>query len=125
MTFAARVFFICIISCQLISCSKDQASPPMLETPMGCRDTFFTFQLHILPILNLNCNFDECHGPGGEGSYDFTGYTMVANRIRAGTFEYRLDLPSDDPQHMPEDMRLNKCDYFTLKKWIIQGFPEN
>ncbi len=78
-----------------------------------------------MPILNLNCNFDECHGYGGKGSYDFTRYEVVAARIKAGTFEYRIDLPFSDPQHMPEEMKLNKCDYYTLKAWIHQGFPEN
>jgi hypothetical protein len=38
--------------------------------------------------------------------------------------DYRLDLPFEDPQHMPEKMRLNECDYYAIKTWIIQGYPE-
>lgn len=125
MTSVARVFFILIFSMLvLLSCSKEKAMQPALIAD-GCRDTLFTFQADVLPILNINCNFDECHGNGGEGSYEFTSYAVVANRVRAGTFEYRLDLPFEDPQHMPEKMKLSKCDYYTLKSWIIQGYPEN
>jgi hypothetical protein len=107
------------------SCSKEKYVQPQADLS-GCIDTatLFTFQKDILPILNLNCNFDECHGQGGKGSYDFTQYGVVANRVKYGTFEYRIDLPADDPQHMPEKMLLNNCDYNTLKAWIRQGYPE-
>jgi hypothetical protein len=84
----------------------------------------FTFERDIVPILNAYCNFDECHTSGGDGSYDFTRYAVLASRVKAGTVDYRLDLPGDDPQHMPLDMRLGACEYYTIKTWIIQGYPE-
>src|SRR3954464_16025299 len=97
-----------VILMLLFSCAKEQAPQTVLSAD-GCRDTLFTFNKDILPIMNLSCNFSECHNKGGEGSYDLSNYGVVANRIRAGTFEYRIDLPADDPQHMPENMVLNKC----------------
>lgn len=116
-------YFI-VFTFTLGSCVKEQAPRPAL-TADGCRDTLFTFERDIRPIFNANCNFDECHATAGRGSYDFTIYNVVANRIRAGTMEYRLDLPEGDPQHMPDKMRLSKCDYYIIKSWISQNYPEN
>jgi hypothetical protein len=106
------------------SCSKDQYYQH-LKKPEGCDSTRFTFEKQVRPIFNSNCNFSECHATSGEGSYDYTIYAVVANRIQAGAIDYRLDLPLDDPQHMPYQMRLSDCDYYIIKTWIKQGFPEN
>lgn len=108
----------------VISCSKEQINV-QLTKPDNCKDKLFSFNKDILPILNANCNFHECHGVGGEGSYDYNLYSVVTNRVLAGTIQYRIDLPLDDPQHMPVKMRLNPCDYFIIKSWINQGYPEN
>ncbi len=67
----------------------------------------------------------SCHASGGEGSFDFTLYAVVADRIRTGRFEDRLHLPVEDPQHMPEDILMNPCEKYKLLIWIQQGFPEN
>ena len=107
----------------LLHCSKDRYTPLPADLT-GCRDTFFTFESDVLPIMNVNCNFEECHGSHGMGSYNFTDYDVVANRVRAGTIEYRLRLPESDPQHMPEHMRLSHCDFNTIIAWIRQGYPE-
>ncbi len=115
--------FLIFLLFTLFSCSKDQVAS-YVKRPLDCDSTSFYFQRNILPIFNSSCNFDECHGSGGLGSYDFTDYSVVANRVRTGSIEYRLGLPLDDPQHMPEHMRLNDCDYFIIKTWIQQGFPE-
>ena len=117
---AILVFLFCLV---LASCSKDKklvAYPDMA----GCRDTLFNFDNDILPIMNVNCNFSECHAPGGAGSYDFTNYNVVAKRVQSGALEYRLELPYGDPQHMPENMKLSHCDKNTIIAWIRQGYPE-
>ena len=106
------------------SCEKEQYYQ-QINKPPDCDSTFFTFEKDIRPIFNSNCNFSDCHAPGGKGSYDYTQYAVVASRVRAGTIDYRLDLPFDDPQHMPEKMKLSPCDYFIIKTWIKQGFVEN
>ena len=106
------------------SCKKEQYIQ-QINKPLDCDSTFYTFEKDIRPIFNSNCNFSDCHASGGEGSYDFTRYEVVASRVRAGTIDYRLDLPFDHPLHMPEDMKLSSCDYFKIKTWIKQGFVEN
>ena len=116
-------FSITLITILFISCSKDHISN-ILVKPDGCDSTTFTFEKNIKPIFVSNCNFSDCHATGGRGSYDFTNYSVVADRVRAGTIDYRLDLPVNDPQHMPEKVRINACDYFIIKTWIKQGYPE-
>ena len=120
MRLAAASFFLLLI----FSCTKVKQEE-VLQRPAGCVSTRFTFDRDILPILNANCNFHECHAPAGEGSYDFTRYSVIADRIRAGSVEYRIELPLEDPQHMPQDFNLSICDYYRLKSWIIQGYPKN
>lgn len=114
------LFFLIFI----LSCEKEQFNQQITRPP-NCDSTFFTFEKNIRPIFNANCNFRECHATGGKGGYDFTEYSIVAARVRAGVIDYRLDLPLSDPQHMPEDMKLSPCDYFIIKTWIKQGFVKN
>jgi len=118
MKYLFKIFFFLFI----VSCSKEKIDQ-VVTKPSSCDSTTFTFDNNIRPIFNSYCNFNVCHGPGGEGSYDFTNYSVVAGRVRAGTLEYRIELPFDDPQHMPSDMHLNECDYYKIKMWIKQGFP--
>ena len=113
-----------ILSIYFFSCAKEEQSAVTDRLP-GCDSLRFTFNTHILPIFTSNCNFTDCHSTSGDGSYDLTKYEMVVNRIKAGTLEYRLDLPVDDPQHMPDKVDLSFCDYFAIKSWIAQGYPEN
>lgn len=123
-------FIFLLLSLLILSCKKEQYIQE-IQKPPDCDSSVFTFVKNytfvndLRPIFDLNCNFSLCHGVGGKGSYDFTVYEVVAARIRAGTLEYRLDLPYDDPQHMPEKMRLNSCDYFIIKTWIKQGYAKN
>lgn len=113
-----------IYSLLILSCKKEQYNQQVTR-PSNCDSTFFTFETNILPIFNSNCNFSDCHAASGRGSYNYTQYAVVAARVRAGTIDYRLDLPFDDPQHMPQKMRLSSCDYFKIKTWIKQGFADN
>ena len=112
-----------LFSLIIFSCSKEQLNQP-LTRPENCDSILFTFKKNILPILNANCNFSICHATSGKGSYNFTIYNVVASRVKAGTIDYRLDLPLDDPQHMPENLRLSSCDYYIIKTWIKQGIKE-
>ena len=112
-----------LFSILLFSCAKEQFHQQVVR-PANCDSTLFTFEKNIRPIFNSNCNFTECHSTGGKGSYDFNIYEVVVGRVRAGTMDYRLDLPIDDPQHMPENFRLSLCDYFIIKTWIKQDFIE-
>ena len=96
-----------------------------LPKPAACDSARFTFDRDILPILNANCNFHDCHATAGQGAYDFTKYAVIADRVRAGVVEYRIELPESDPQHMPMKFNLSLCDYYRLKLWIQQGYPKN
>lgn len=121
--FHMRWLITLLLFSTLISCSKDKMVYD-IERPPNCDSLRFTFNEHILPILNANCNFTECHAAGGRGAYDYSQYATVVSRVRTGTIEYRIELPLSDPQHMPEKFNLSACDYFQIKTWIHQGYPE-
>ncbi len=108
----------------LLSCEKEQYNQQTYR-PLDCDSSFFTFDKNIRPILNSNCNFSDCHASGGKAGYNYTLYAVVAANVRAGTIDYRIDLPIDHPLHMPKNARLNPCDHFIIKTWIKQGFAEN
>ena len=78
------LFFLIFI----LSCEKEQFNQQITRPP-NCDSTFFTFEKNIRPIFNANCNFRECHATGGKGGYDFTEYSIVAARVRAGVIDYR------------------------------------
>jgi hypothetical protein len=107
----------------LVSCTKEQFNKVLVK-PDSCDSIAFTFEKNIVPIFKSSCNFSACHAPNGNGDYDFTKYAIVADRIRAGTMEYRIDLPYGHALYMPQDLVLNDCDYYVLKTWIMQGYPE-
>ena len=119
-----KIPVLCIFVLILFSCSKDKVTEA-LPKPVACDSARFTFDQDILPILNANCNFHDCHATAGQGAYDFTKYEVIADRVRAGVVEYRIELPLGDPQHMPMGYPLSLCDYYHLKLWIMQGYPKN
>ncbi|TAH40333.1 MAG: hypothetical protein EYC69_11005 [Bacteroidetes bacterium] len=120
-----KLYLLLIFQVILISsCTKDSESI-ILAKPLGCDSMAFTYDSHIKPIIQANCNFPACHATGGEGSYDYTNYAVIAARIRNGSFEQRLHLPIEDPLHMPKDIRMNPCELYSLLTWIKQGYPQN
>ncbi len=108
----------------LFGCSKD-ATTEINVAPAGCDSMAFSYHLHIAPIIQSNCNLPDCHATGGAGSYDYTTYAVVADRIRTGRFVDRLNLVVDDSQHMPIGIQMNPCEKYKLLTWIQQGFPDN
>lgn len=116
-------FLPLFIFSSFFACTKEKMVYNVVRPP-NCDSLRFTFNEHIKPILNANCNFTECHAAGGRGAYDYSEYSTVVSRVRTGTIEYRIELPLSDPQHMPEKFNLSACDYFQIKTWIHQGYPE-
>lgn len=108
----------------LSACSKESVKE-IYTKPQGCDSIAFSYNNDISPIIQANCNLSACHAVGGDGSYDYTNYAVVADRIRSGRFIERLLLPVDDPLHMPVGIKMNSCEQYRLITWIQQGFPNN
>jgi len=117
-------FLFLFFFCGLVSCSKDVVHES-LKKPTPCDSSAFSYRNDIQPIIANNCAFSGCHIPGGAGQYDYRDYAHLADRIRNGRVQERIQLPSDNILHMPQGFNLSECDYFKLKSWIDQGFPEN
>jgi hypothetical protein len=118
-----KVFTLFSFMLMLFSCTKDHRVFN-IPRPENCDSLRFTYTSNISRILISNCTFSSCHGDNSE-YFSLTTYPMVKASVNSGNFEYRIDLPPSDPQHMPEGLTLSKCDYFILKTWIHQGYPEN
>jgi hypothetical protein len=85
----------------------------------------FSYRSDIAPVIQVNCNLPACHAVGGDGSYDYTNYEVLADRIRQNRLVERLNLPVEDPLHMPVGISMNPCEKYKLITWIEQGFPNN
>lgn len=118
------IFFFFVLVLLLSACSKDSETINYAR-PQGCDSIAFSYKNDIAPIIHGNCNLSECHTVGGEGSYDYTNYAVVADRIRTSRFLDRLNLPLDDSQHMPLGFQMNPCEKYSLITWIQQGYPDN
>ena len=107
----------------LFSCSKDKVQD-IIERPPSCDSSAFTYEGDIRLIIETNCAVPGCHIPGGSAQYDYRQYAVIADRIRTGRLEQRLELPTSNVLHMPKDRFLSDCEYYKIKIWISQGFPE-
>ena len=121
LIFVGRIFFLFLLA--LFSCT-DATDISVLYKPAGCDSIALTYSHDILPILNANCNYSECHATGDELNYKFDTYPPIALQARSGALDFRLDLPVEDTRHMPKGFQLSECDYYKLKLWVKQGFPE-
>jgi hypothetical protein len=120
MKYFLRIFFFILL---LYSCTKSSKEFIAVQ-PSGCDSAEFSYSRDIKPIISSNCSGATCHS-GGNNNYDFSTYGVLADRIRQQKVEYRLLLPADDPQHMPEKAVLNSCNLYKVLTWIHQGFPDN
>lgn len=116
-----RIFFLFLPT--LYSCTH-ASDVSVLNKPAGCDSVTLTYSHDILPILNANCNYGGCHASGDEANYKFETYPPIALQARSGALDFRLELPVEDTRHMPKGFQLSPCDYFKLKLWVKQGFPE-
>lgn len=108
----------------IVSCTKDIQDQVLIRPP-GCDSALMHYNKDIKPIISSNCSYAGCHSPGGEGSFDYTTYAGIANRIRAGRMLERLALPVENPLHMPEHREMDACQLYKLRLWISQGYPNN
>ncbi len=122
--FMKTFFYLSILLVFITGCSKDSVTD-IYAKPEGCDSIAFTYSRDIAPIIQVNCNLPACHATGGDGSYDYSNYAVLADRIRNNRLEDRLHLPIEDPLHMPVGIRMNPCEKYKLLTWIAQGFPNN
>lgn len=120
------VFVAVVFSSFIISCSKDKTPRPDAVKPDDCDvdDEIISYNEYIVPLVANNCSGPTCHN-AGTGNYNYSIYEVLADRIRQGRLEERLNLPPDNPLYMPKNASLNACDYYQLTTWIHQGFKNN
>jgi N-acetyl-alpha-D-glucosaminyl L-malate synthase BshA len=86
-----------------------------------------TFNKHVLPILQKNCQ--ECHRPGEIGPMPFMTYESTrpwAKAIKAAVASKKMPPWFADAKygHFLNERQLSDADIATLSKWADSGAPE-
>jgi hypothetical protein len=130
MKLSRAIPFSFLILIGISSCTKEVHN--YIPVRGSCDSGLVSYKTDIQPIIQANCSGTTCH-QAGTGNYDFTSYDVLASEIRLGQVQYRLLLPVDDPQHMPQtgppfpvgyELR-DSCDLYKILLWIKQGYPDN
>lgn len=109
------------------------APTPATPAPAPASDEKLVFQHVILPIFEAKCN--KCHGEEkqkGElrlDTFEFTmqggenGDNIVAGKPSDSLTMQRIDLPTDDDEHMPPDGKdqLTPAETAAIRYWIQAG----
>jgi hypothetical protein len=90
-------------------------------------DSAVTFNKHVLPILQKNCQ--SCHRPGEMAPMSFLTYQSTrpwAKSMKAAVATRTMPPWSADPQHGPylNDRSLKQSEIETIAKWADSGAPE-
>lgn len=106
------------------SCTYDNAEEFFPEENCGIEEVFF--QKDILPLFNLHCNNNVCHGgsfPQARVSLiSFAGVVKVAKDGRLmGTVRH---LDGFNPMPVNGE-KLSNCEIEKIQTWINNGTPEN
>jgi hypothetical protein len=86
-----------------------------------------TFNKHVLPILQKNCQ--ECHRPGESGPMSLLTYTDVrpwAKAIKVSVINKKMPpwFADDGSVHFAKDRRMSPADIATVVAWVDGGAPE-
>ena len=116
VTLAATVFV-------LQGCLNDKGSvPPPPET--FCDSLNVSYNLHVKPLAETKCaNRIGCHVAGGSGPGDFTTYQALSGVSQS--VKTRIELPANDPLHMPQGGTLTQEELEIFLCWIEDGAQNN
>ena len=100
--------------------------------PVVCDTTsVISYSTTIQPIIISNCaTTSACHVSHGTAPTNYNNFAVVQTDAQtgsgSGTIMQRLDLPTSNIQHMPQNLGfLNACDTMKIRKWIFAGCPNN
>ena len=106
----------------ITGCVKDKYEPKV--TNDQCDTTFYYRE--IKPIIVGNCAISGCHD-GHQLTPNYNNYIELKAVIEDddhGQSEllYRLDLPLNDPKHMPVNAKLTNDEQDKIEQWIDNGY---
>ncbi len=123
MQVRVKSFLIVVISGVIMSSCRTENLEHILSEQ--CDTTGVSFELDILPIMEMHCNENTCHGGSFPKGYiplsHYEGVRSVAENsrlIRSITHEGPLPMP------LKED-KLPECKIRKIKAWINQGMLDN
>jgi hypothetical protein len=88
-----------------------------------CDTVTLTFANDILAIFDNNCN--ACHsGSTTNGGYDLSAYVGIKRALDSNLLPGVIEHASGY-KAMPPSIKLNDCDISKIKRWILNGAPNN
>jgi hypothetical protein len=122
MKFFKLLIFPVLLLMVISGCVKDKYEP--VVTNNQCDTTYYARE--IKPIIVANCAISGCHD-GHQATPNFNSFIELKAVIEEddnGESEllHRLDLPLNDPKHMPVDARLQHDERDKIEQWIDDGY---
>lgn len=119
MKFIISFFFVLLFSCN----KTDQGLSPSCSPLSNVTSSLISFNSHILPIFNTNCNNGNCHGGNADGKSFLThsDVVLVSNTEIIGSINHSTGF-SPMPKSQP---KLRQGEIDTITTWINEGKPDN
>src|SRR4026207_781911 len=111
----------------IAACLGATAASAASQSRTSAADEPVTFNKHVLPILQKNCQ--SCHRPGQIAPMSLMTYEQArpwARAIRAKVVAREMPPWFADPQHgsFANDRSLKQTDIDTIAKWADAGAPQ-
>ncbi|MBS1636859.1 MAG: hypothetical protein JST26_13160 [Bacteroidetes bacterium] len=88
------------------------------------QNSTISYSANIVPILNTYCN--SCHTYPGSGGIDLNYYTGVKNAALSGQLIHAMQ---HDTNYVimppPPAQAVDTCQRYAIRRWIIEGCPNN
>lgn len=105
------------------SCVNDHLDE--LNLIENCATASPSYQNHIKPILDINCNIRNCHQQGSIETFSLATYPNVLEQIPSEKFLKSINHQSGAIAMPKSASKLTACQITTITKWIQNGTPYN
>jgi hypothetical protein len=125
---SVRWILTCCVCTVLTSCAEGIITDPrQIVFP----DTNVSFGQHVLPLMNVSCNFSGCHGTSPARNVRLSSYTdilstaglVLSGRPQQSTLTLVLDGSIPHPPSFQASITTNHIN--GMKTWIREGARSN
>lgn len=110
----------------LSACHYDTLSDIYPDHSSECDTLNLSFKTHILPIFEMHCNNNSCHGGNfSQGRVNLTDYQGVAEVVSDGRLVGVINHFSGFTPMPADGGKLETCKIKRIESWVNDGFPNN
>lgn len=120
-------YLFLVLFCILLghsSCTYDNLED--LNYDNNCPDQIISLEKDIIPIFDLHCNNNICHGGAfPQGRIGLTSYKRILEVVEDDRLLGSINhTPGFDPMPLNSN-KLSDCEIFIIQQWVDQGALEN